>query len=429
MRIMRIGTARPQALFTALVLSFAGAASGAFADAGGCELLGFPSDESASAAPSCQATPVVPVVLYAGGDTPTAPPAPPRGTYSTPAPAPYPPPHVHPAQPDREYRAGRGPRSAHTDTTIVVKPGMRLVLSNFGGSIAIRTWPKSAVRVMADHGRRDWVQIRQVEGALHVNSETAMGPAGSVAYDLTVPAWLPVSLSGIYNDVDADGLQGGIDVETVKGDIVVRRAGGVIGLRSVEGAVDLVGARGTITVSSVNEAVRVAQAFGTVAAEAVNGDIHLIDVDSKDVEATTVNGEVVYDGRILDGGNYRFTTHSGDIALGLAESANATVSVSTFSGDFESAFAIQPRRAGKGRRFTFALGNGSAKIDLESFQGSIELLRPGGRFLRERIDESWKDHEKEWSRAFGKDFKWELNGKSDPDPNPNPDGEDGDDGK
>jgi len=419
---MKSGIARTLALFAALALSLA-TASHAFAEAGGCELLGFPSEDGANPAPSCQATQAVPVVLYAGGETPPAAPEAPRPVHAE-SPAPR---VLVVAPPDREFRISRGPRSAHTDTTITVRRGMRLVLSNFGGSIAIRTWPKSAVRVLADHGRRDRVSIHQSDALLHVSSGTTMGPPGPVAYDLTVPAWLPVSLSGIYNDVDVDGLQGGIDVETVKGDIVVRRAVGVIGLRSVEGAVDLVGARGTIAVSSVNEAVRVAQAFGSVAAEAVNGDIHLIDVDSKDVEATTVNGEVVYDGRILDGGNYRFATHSGDIALGLAESANATVSVSTFSGDFESAFAIQPRRASRGRRFTFALGNGSAQIDLESFQGSIELMRPGGRALRERILDSWRDHEKEWGKGFGKEFKWELKGR--PGPAPEPDAEDDGGGK
>jgi hypothetical protein len=153
---------------------------------------------------------------------------------------------------------------------------------------------------------------------------------------------------------------------------------------------------------------------GTVAAEAVNGDIHLIDVDSRDVEATTVNGEVVYDGRILDGGSYRFATHNGDIALGLAENANATVGVATFSGDFESAFKIQPVRAQKGHRFTFALGNGSAKIDLESFQGSIELLKPGGSVLRQRIVEAWREHEREHAKEWkwgDKDFKWEMKGE------------------
>jgi len=122
----------------------------------------------------------------------------------------------------------------------------------------------------------------------------------------------------------------------------------------------------------------------------------------------------VYDGRILDGGSYRFATHNGDIALGLAENANATVGVATFSGDFESAFKIQPVRAQKGHRFTFALGNGSAKIDLESFQGSIELLKPGGSVLWQRIVEAWREHEREHAKEWkwgDKDFKWEMKGE------------------
>ena len=82
----------------------------------------------------------------------------------------------------------------------------------------------------------------------------------------------------------------------------------------------------------------------------------------------------------------------------------AMIGVATFSGDFESAFKIQPVRAQKGHRFTFALGNGSAKIDLESFQGSIELLKPGGRDLRQRIVQAWREHE----RDHEKEWKWEA---------------------
>jgi hypothetical protein len=314
-----------------------------------------------------------------------------------------------------------GPHTARMDTVIVVRPGTKFVLSNFGGSIAIRTWPKDAVRVQAAYSRRARVSVRLQDGTLRVSSDSREGPPSPVGYMLTMPAWLPVSLSGVYNDVSVDGLQKGVSVETVRGDIVVRRAAGVIALRSVEGAVDVVDTRGSIAASSVNEAVRIAQSAGSVAAEAVNGDIHLLDLNSKDVEATTVNGGVIYDGRILDGGMYRFTTHSGDIALGLAESANATVSVSTFSGDFASAFAIQPRRAGRGRRFNFVLGNGKAQVDLESFQGSIELLRPGGAELRARVAEAWREHERDFARAFGKEWRWELKGdKADPDPDPNP---------
>jgi len=388
------------ALALVLTLALGGFAQAAQADAGGCELLGFPSQDGAAAeAPACAAP--APDLLAASepAPAPTPAPRPRRAIYVVPATPATP---VAPAAPDERVMRG----AVRTDTTIAVKPGTKLVLNNFGGSIAIRTWARNAVRVRADHGRRDWVEFGQGNNELHVTSASRLGPARSVAYDLTVPAWLPVALSGVYNDVNLDGLQGGMEVETVRGDIVVRRAAGVIALRSVEGAVDLVGARGKIDVSSVNEAVRVAQAAGTIAAEAVNGDIHLIDIDSRDVEATTVNGEVVYDGSILDGGSYRFATHNGDIALGLSENANATVGVSTFSGDFESAFAITPRKAPKGHRFTFALGNGSAKIDLESFQGSIQLLARGSRDLRAHIVEAWKEHQQEKD----KEWKWELKG-------------------
>jgi hypothetical protein len=393
-------------------------AAHARAAAGGSELLGFPSEDSPS--PACVASggstahdAAHAMTMYAGVEwqAPVTPVTPPsrravravRARHVPVAPAaPEPPDDPSPA-------AGR--RAAHLDTTIVVRPGMRLVLNNFGGSIAIRTWARNAVRVRADHSRRDWIEIGHADGALRVVSTSRMGPASSVTYDLTVPTWLPVALSGIYNDVSVDGLQNGIDVETVRGDIVVRHAAGLIGLRSVEGVVDLVGARGTIAVSSVNEAVRVADAAGSIAAEAVNGDIHLLNIDSKDVEATTINGDVVYDSRILDGGEYRFATHNGDIALALAKTANATVNVSTFSGEFASAFAITPRRTSKGQRFNFVLGNGAAKIDLESFQGAIELTKLGQGLLRTRVLNAWKEHE----RDFAKEWKWELKGAPAPD--------------
>jgi hypothetical protein len=414
MNIGHLRNRKRNALALVLTLALGGFAQAAHADAGGCELLGFPSEDGAVVeAPACAVAPQPPMPQLLAASEPAPKPAPAprprRVIYAVPATP------VAPAAP-ADGRVLRN--TVRTDTTIAVKPGMRLVLNNYGGSIGIRTWSRNAVRVRADHGRRDWVEFGQVNKELRVTSVSRLGLARSVEYDLTVPAWLPVALSGVYNDVNVDGLQGGIEVETVRGDIVVRHAAGVIALRSVEGVVDLMNSKGKIDVSSVNDAVRVADVAGTIAAEAVNGDIHLIDVDSRDVEATTVNGEVVYDGLILDGGNYRFATHNGDIALGLAESANATVGVSTFSGDFESAFAIQPRKAPKGHRFTFALGNGSAKIDLESFQGSIELMKPGGRVLRARITEAWKEHEREKV----KEWKWEMKGAK------NGDSEDDEDG-
>jgi hypothetical protein len=58
---------------------------------------------------------------------------------------------------------------------------------------------------------------------------------------------------------------------------------------------------------------------------------------------------------------------------------NATVSVSTFSGDLESDWPITitpgPGRRMHGQEWEFTVGNGGARLNLESFSGTIYLRR------------------------------------------------------
>ena len=172
--------------------------------------------------------------------------------------------------------------------------------------------------------------------------------------------------------------------------------------------VDLSDSKGTITVSSVNDAVRLMNVTGTIQAEAVNGDIQLIALSSRNVEATTVNGAVLFDGRMFDGGTYRFATHNGDIAMGMNDRSNATVTVSTYAGDFAAPFPIRLTRTDKGKRFAFVVGNGKADVELESFQGAIQLFSPGDKAVLQRFAETWRRNERERTR----EFKWIMKGES-----------------
>ena len=102
-------------------------------------------------------------------------------------------------------------------------------------------------------------------------------------------------------------------------------------------------------------------------------------IHSNSVEAVTTNGNVYYDGVIEDDGQYRFTNHNGNITLAIPDGANATVWISTYNGEFEPAFPItlMETRSG-GRRFSFTLGDGSGRVEVESFGGKIRLRRSGG---------------------------------------------------
>jgi DUF4097 and DUF4098 domain-containing protein YvlB len=102
------------------------------------------------------------------------------------------------------------------------------------------------------------------------------------------------------------------------------------------------------------------------------------------VDASTVNGDIFYAGPIRSGGRYSLSTHNGDITLTVAEGTSANVAVSTFNGEFESEFPVPLSGTRKGKGFNFTLGSGSAQVTLESFQGTIELVRPGSAKDKER---------------------------------------------
>lgn len=267
--------------------------------------------------------------------------------------------------------------ATHTDTTVAVKAGTRLELSNFGGSITVSTWPKNAVRVVADHSSRVAIQIDNAGPDLQIEAQHSRGLPTTVDYQLTVPKSMALDLSGVSTDVSVENSEGEVKIETVQGEVSVTGGTKSVSASSVEGEVRIRGATGRVSCTSVNGSVRVERTSGPVEASSVNGEIVLESINSEEVDASTINGTVRYEGVILEGGTYRFSTHSGDVAVTVPENVNATISVATFSGEFSSAFPIKLNETRHGKRFNFALGNGGARIELESFQGSIRLRRPG----------------------------------------------------
>ena len=263
------------------------------------------------------------------------------------------------------------------DTTVPVQQGQRLVVDGYAGEIDVKTWGRNAVRVVADPSSRTSVEVVSAGGAVTVHTEGRRGPPASVDLVITVPAWMGLDLSGVYTDVTVTGVRAPITVETVQGEVDVNGGEGLVSLRSVQGHVHLKGAKGRIDVHSVNEDVRVSDATGEIVAETVNGEIVLERVDASSLDAGTVNGDVGYDGPIRSGGRYTLSSHNGDVTLAVAEGTSAAISVSTFNGEFESAFPVTLRETRKGKRFSFVLGSGSAQVSLESFQGTVSLVRPG----------------------------------------------------
>jgi DUF4097 and DUF4098 domain-containing protein YvlB len=311
----------------------------------------------------------------------------------TPRPSPAPRP-VRPPRPSVTYDRGDDDRyQANVDTTVAVARGARLDLNNFGGDITVKVWDKNAVRISADNSDRERVDIDVDQQVVTIRTSSRFGAPHMVSFDLTVPAWMALDLEGTYTDITATGIAADITATTVQGDVDVTGGSGHISLNSTSGSVKLAKAQGRIDIVTVNDGITVTDTKGDLSAETTNGDIELQGIDADNVSATTINGDITYDGTIKDGGHYSYSTNNGDVSVSVPPTANVAVTASTFNGDFDPCFPVSITGSHK-HRFTFTLGTGSAKLEMESFGGDLKICRPGEVGKRHH-GESQKDKDKD----------------------------------
>ncbi len=264
-----------------------------------------------------------------------------------------------------------------TDTTLAVAADGRLEIHNvMEGSVTIRTWNQAQARVVADYEGDDAVEVRYSAPTLSVRVRPERLGDDFTDLDITIPNRMSVEVAGIEMEFEAEGLGSNVAVNTVEGAVSVQGGRGNITLNSVEGGVSLEGAEGNIALVSVDGDVLVGRSSGVISVQNVDGDITLDGITSDNVEVNTVDGDLLYRGTISDDGRYFLSTHDGDITITVPDGTNARVSVSTFSGDLEADFPVTLSGDMDQRSFSFTLGSGKALLEISTFDGTIQLLRP-----------------------------------------------------
>ena len=180
------------------------------------------------------------------------------------------------AQQPIQARPG-GPESGPgSEKTVDVTKGTRLVLSNQAGEVVVRSWDQDRVRIQASHGARETISAETTDNTLRIRTQrtgSSRGPGGLVDYQITVPRWMPVNLTGTYLDATIEGTQAEVTVETVHGNARVTGGNGAVSLRSVEGVITVDKANGRVQATTVNEGIRITNSSGEISAETTNGDV------------------------------------------------------------------------------------------------------------------------------------------------------------
>ena len=264
------------------------------------------------------------------------------------------------------------------DTTIAVRPETRLDVSLSAGSIDVKVWDRSEVRILA-RPQRGAVVYATLDGAvLHVRARTPSHGIDLVDYELTVPRRMSLTLGRRDVDITVHGTEGSVDASTTSGKIVIDGGRGSVTLRSFEAPIELRGARAGVVVESTMGPITLSDIVGDVDVKSNSNHVTLQDIDTRNLRAGSISGVVRFSGPLHEDGRYALTSHSGSVFVRSGTPINASVSVATVGGAFRSSqpYTITDRQ----RRgiFTARFGNGGAQVNLESFNGGIvlEVIKP-----------------------------------------------------
>ena len=260
------------------------------------------------------------------------------------------------------------------DTIVELRRGDRVVVDNLSGDISVQGWDRDVMEVRGED-RAVTLAVRRSGNEVRIVRGDVRGRRRSVDAIIRVPSWVDLRIAGPSLDLSVRGVDGTVEIGNVSGDIRIVDTDGPVDVRSIDGEIIVEDARAGVRASAQSDDVTLRRVRGVVDVHSGSGDILLRDIESESVRAETQDGDIEFSGDILDGGTYGFYVHDGDAVIAVPSSMSARVSVSTFDGEFESEFPVRVERFTSGREFEFVLGDGSARLQIDVFDGEIRLVR------------------------------------------------------
>jgi len=261
------------------------------------------------------------------------------------------------AQTHKEYRFNVGPRAG-------------LSVNNPYGSVSVRPATGNVVVINAVLSS-DKVEVDNalVGNRVEILSHLLAGAdaqSGRVDYEILAPADASVTLHSSSGTLHAEKLQGDVSLEG---------AGATVDVRDLTSA--------HVRVKTLNDPVTLTNVQdGHVEVDSLSGRVVLRSVNGPFVQVVSTSGEISYIGDFGDHGDYRFTSHSGNIEAVVPDSTSADVTVRSVRGEVHDDIHLQPKQHSsfpikEGVAFVGTMGRAavSSTVVLRSFSGKIHLRK------------------------------------------------------
>ncbi|MBI4873856.1 MAG: DUF4097 family beta strand repeat protein [Acidobacteria bacterium] len=273
--------------------------------------------------------------------------------------------------------------------TLSMKPGGRLSVESFNGSIEIRGGDGDAVEISgtkyaATRELLEALKIDIVSGADSVRIRTVRpsdrrGNLGA-RYVIRVPRRTELDrIDSSNGSIRVETIEGGARLKTSNGSVRVDRLKGSVEIQTSNGGVELIELSGAATLRTSNGTIRTDGVRGAFDATTSNGRIEarISEPEArKPIKLSTSNGSVSLTVDSLNDNEIRASTSNSSITLRLPPSLNARLMARTSNGSIQNDYDLR----GEGVRISKhsaegQIGSGGPLIDLSTSNGPIRLVR------------------------------------------------------
>jgi hypothetical protein len=280
-----------------------------------------------------------------------------------------------------------------SERSIVADGNVTIKLCVARGDLKINGWHRDEVRVFVKDGRRfrlkpleksetgkvNWLWIgNTVEGRPGPFAECLAGE--NIEIDAPIGASFDLSAESARTSVDSvkkikvktrrgaiflRNISGGIDAYTSQGDVMVENSGGAIAIESTTGNIIAV----EVSPGQIGDLFRARTNSGTVSLQRV---------EHRQIQASSISGSLVFDGKFLAGGIYSFRTSNGAIKLAIPPLSSCTFTTTYGEGAFHSEIPLKiltENNTPRAKIVVSKLGTGAATVNLTTSNGSIGIIK------------------------------------------------------
>jgi len=255
----------------------------------------------------------------------------------------------------REFKYNVGPKAA-------------ISINNEYGPVSVK--PSTSNQVVIDatlHSDKVEVDNTQNGNRIELRSHLLTGATpenGQVEYEVLVPADASVTVRSTTGTLRAEQLHGDLAMEGDSAQVEIRDIS--------RSHVHVKTLNGPITLTNIQ--------YGHVEVTSVGGNITLNGVSGPYVEVTSTTGKIRYDGDFGIGGEYKMTSHTGDIDATIPAEASVDVTARSVRGDVQNDFPLAPKSHSSfipvpGRSLVGTAGKAASSVLLRTFSGKIRLKK------------------------------------------------------